>query len=91
MYVIFVKISIIFYVLNKKQYIIFGFSRFVFASSIFDWLQGTAAIGYLDLKPIFNAKIANTNGFVGYGTNRFGLADFDNFAIEDESFIPRFP
>lgn len=55
--------------------------------------RGTNVIGYIDMKEIFSTTVSTApkNGFVGYGTNRFGYADFDNFLIEDDKFIPRYP
>jgi hypothetical protein len=55
-------------------------------------LQGTTVHGYMDLQKLFATTIsgAPSNGFAAYGTNRFGLADFDNFMVEGPLFIPSF-
>lgn len=48
------------------------------------FVQGSDVVVYFDGKFLARATSPTKirNGYVGYGTTTFGIADFDNFSIE---------
>ena len=56
---------------------------FKFLTADRDFMQGEHAVASMDGKVLYkgNVKSAPKNGFVAFGTDMFGHADFDNLAM----------